>query len=288
MGRTEPEGGVCETPGGGYRPDATAWAATALAAAGLEHEAARARQRLARSQLRDGRVPLLAREPDVHWPTALALLAWQGRPAWEERARAARAFLLQARGEHWAKAAASPVGHDTALTGWAWSSGTHSWVEPTALAVLALRGQGLAEHPRVAEAVLMLLDRQLPAGGWNYGNVSVFGQQLLPTAEATGLALCALEGLVPAEGVERSLAWLEEEAEQSRAPLSLARALLALCAWGRAPADAGRRLRESLGLQRRYGPFATSVLCQMSLAALAAQGAPPLHAAFPPVHGGGA
>ena len=39
------------------------------------------------------------------------------------------------------------------------SSGTHSWVEPTALAVLALRREGLGSHARVQEGVRLLRDR---------------------------------------------------------------------------------------------------------------------------------
>ena len=86
------------------------------------------------------------------------------------------------------------VGHDTTLQGWPWVVGTHSWVEPTAINVLALRSAGQAGHPRCREAVKLLLDRQLPEGGWNYGNTTVLGHVLRPQVQPTGLALAALAG----------------------------------------------------------------------------------------------
>ena len=73
-------------------------------------------------------------------------------------------------------------------------SGTHSWVEPTAINVLALRSADQAGHPRCREAVKLLLDRQLPEGGWNYGNTTVLGHVLRPQVQPTGLALAALAG----------------------------------------------------------------------------------------------
>ena len=42
----------------------------------------------------------------------------------------------------------------------------------------------------------MMLDRQLPHGGWNYGNTYVFGRELRPMPESTGAALTGLAGQV--------------------------------------------------------------------------------------------
>ena len=108
------------------------------------------------------------------------------------------------------------VGHDTTLQGWPWVVGTHSWVEPTAINLLALRSAGQAGHPRCREAVKLLLDRQLPAGGWNYGNTTVLGHVLRPQVQPTGLALAALAGETDIRPkVLRSLEWLEHTLAQT-------------------------------------------------------------------------
>ena len=56
------------------------------------------------------------------------------------------------------------LGHDPTLTGWPWVGGTHSWVEPTSLAVLALRREGLGKHPRVEEGLKVIRDRAIVSG----------------------------------------------------------------------------------------------------------------------------
>jgi hypothetical protein len=75
-------------------------------------------------------------------------------------------------------------------------AGTHSWIEPTALGVIALKAAGHERHERVQEAIRMILDRQLPHGGWNYGNTFVFGRELRPMPESSGAALAGLAGQV--------------------------------------------------------------------------------------------
>ena len=96
--------------------------------------------------------------------------------------RRAAAWLLEQKGNAIAvdTAIGSVVGHDTTLVGWPWVEGTHSWVEPTAMAILALDREGFGDHPRVAEGIRVVLNRALAHGGWNYGNTSVFGRQLRP------------------------------------------------------------------------------------------------------------
>ncbi|MDX1963195.1 MAG: hypothetical protein SFX18_08575 [Pirellulales bacterium] len=82
--------------------------------------------------------------------------------------------------------------HDVELVGWPWVTGTHTWLEPTCLAILALKAHGLGRHPRVREGVTVLFDRILPAGGCNYGNTVVLGQELRAHVQPTGLLLLAL------------------------------------------------------------------------------------------------
>jgi hypothetical protein len=132
------------------------------------------------------------------------------------------------------------IGHDATLVGWPWVTGTHSWIEPTALAVIALTANGLSEHPRTREGVRLLRDRLLPDGGCNYGNTTVLGQVLRPHVQPTGLALLALFGNRDHDGrIARSLEYLEREVNGDTAAASLAYAIWALARYGKAPPVAG-------------------------------------------------
>lgn len=271
--RCLPDGAFPPRPGAGPAVDSTAWAIVALAAAGEEGpQLAPSLGWLAARQLEDGRVPLEPELRDVIWPTPLAMLAWCAAGAHPDRVARAAEFLLRHTGRHWKRKPEDPVAHDTSIPGWPWVLGAHSWIVPTALALLALRRAGRPEHPRVAEAVAMLLDRQLPSGGWNYGNTVVFGQTLRPMPDTTGTALAALAGLISREKVAASIHYLDEAVKRVRTPLSLGWGLLGLAAWNARPAAAVAWIEEALEASGHLGPYETGSLAVLLIAALAPQG----------------
>jgi hypothetical protein len=148
------------------------------------------------------------------------------------------AWLLQSCGETAEDSA--DFGHNAQLVGWSYAEATHSWIEPTALAVAALKAAGQAAHARTREGVRLLVDRQLPAGGCNYGNTQVLGQMLRPHVQPTGIALVALAGEEDASGrVARSIAWLRRSIGQQTTTASLCWGLLGLAAHGVAVPQAG-------------------------------------------------
>ena len=124
----------------------------------------------------------------------MALLLWSTTRPPSGEVAGARRWLLARKGKTDLRRPKRKkvVGHDPRLVGWPWVEATHSWLEPTALAILALCRLGLAGHPRVKAGVELILDRALDSGGWNYGNKSVFGTELRPQPGPTGLALLAL------------------------------------------------------------------------------------------------
>jgi len=81
-------------------------------------------------------------EEKAFWPTSLAVLAWHGSNQHRESQNRAIRFLLDVSGSHWKNMHDSPIQHDTSLRGWSWTEGTHSWIEPTALAIIALELTG--------------------------------------------------------------------------------------------------------------------------------------------------
>ena len=191
-------GGFAAVPGAeAPRPDATAWAVLLLSQLSIDDDGlGEHRNWLQSLQLDDGRVVIDAQHRAAYWPTPVVSLAWLGSPEHRAPLEAAVSFLLGIGGLPTPRHPA--LGHDSTLIGWSWIERTHSWVEPTGMAIMVLRLTGHQEHPRVEEATRLLLDRQLRSGGWNYGNTTAFGQELRPAIDSTGVALCALTGLGPA------------------------------------------------------------------------------------------
>ncbi len=266
------DAGFVGRPGGPFQVDATIWGILALHACGGAHETLeRLRTRLALEQSADGRVSVSRDHPDSYWPTPLAILAWQNSFAHQDSQRRAVRFLLETTGVHFPREPDAPWAHDTMLNGWPWTNDTHSWAEPTAVCVMALRATGHGKHSRVQEAVRMLLDRQLSNGGWNYGNTLMFGKELHPMPESTGAALTALAGVVGRERLARSIAYLQEEVGRLCTPISLGWSLLGLAAWDKWPSNGRSLVERCLVNQSRYGEYDTAALSLLSLGALAGE-----------------
>jgi hypothetical protein len=161
------------------------------------------------------------------------------------------------------------IGHDTTLCAWSWVDGTHSWVEPTAINLLALKACGHAKSDRCREAVHLLCNRAVPSGGWNYGNRETYGVPLRPHLQPTGLALSALAGEASAaREVAAATAYLHSSLNAKVATASLCYGLIGLAAHGEEPQGAARWLESAARrtLQQGVPPY------QLALLALAATG----------------
>lgn len=143
---------------------------------------------------------------EAHWAGSLVLLLHAATGVYDDSTRRALNWLTGARGAesrplarvaHWLSP--GTVEFDAALNGWPWDSGSSSWVEPTAHALMALErysrpsGSSPVEN-RIASGRAMLLERRCRDGGWNYGNRRVLGADLPSHPETTALALMALDG----------------------------------------------------------------------------------------------
>jgi hypothetical protein len=257
---------LAEMPSIGYSPGSKAAAEpTAVAAlAFLTHEryaaAIAAAAELAAMQQENGEVAVRAGEESPGWPTSLAIVAWRAIIASGTRERAAAPYsadvspdrdanasrlateyheriplavswLLVNRGQSVQRS--ETFGHNTELVGWAYAEGTHSWVEPTAFAVLALKAAGREYEAAAREGIAVLIDRQLPGGGLNYGNTYVLGQSTRPHIQPTGIGLLALVGEQDSSGrIAKSVAWLRRNIGSRTTPTSLAWAVLGLAAHG--------------------------------------------------------
>jgi hypothetical protein len=178
------------------------------------------------------------------------MLLWSGLTGYEVQRRLARNWLLGFEGR---PIPITPenrgvLGHDSTLIGWPWVEKTHSWLEPTALAILALCREGLGDHTRVGRGARLILDRAVAGGGWNYGNKAVFGQPLRPQPAPTGIALLALAAsrrANPSPAVSRALDYLHETLPRLRAAVSLGWGVIGLRAHDACPAGAGSWLADA-------------------------------------------
>ena len=120
----------------------------------------------------------------------------------------------------------------------------------------------------------MLIDRTCPGGGWNAGNGVVYGSALAPHPDDTAVALLALNNRTQHPVVHASVKWLERTAPTLTAPWSLAWAILALAAHGRAVGSLISRFSLFLICQAMTTPalWRLSVLLLITPRALAALG----------------
>lgn len=219
----------------GCATEPTALAALALTAYQRLDTALEAANYLKSYQNESGSIGVRPELPEPCWSTSLAVLAWSAidRRRFDQQIRHGLQWILSIEGNQLKPS--EQVGHDTTLVAWPWVDGTHSWIEPTALNVLTLKAAGLGDHPRTRQAVRLLLDRQLPGGGCNYGNTKVLGQTLRPHVQPTGLAMLALAGAQSGEQViRRSLSYLRRSITEQTATASLCWALIGLAAHGEA------------------------------------------------------
>lgn len=262
----------------GYHPDAspatepTSLSAIALATHGKTDAANKATEWLASLQTEEGSLGIGQEETTPRWPTSLAVLAWIAVNAsrYSKQITAAINWTLSIRGKPVEQTA--DFRHNMQLVAWPWIEGTHSWIEPTALHVRALKAAGYNEHPRTREAIELLVDRQLPSGGCNYGNTEVMGQALLPHVQPTGLAMLALAGESDEQGrIDRSLSYLKQTLSARTTTASLCWGLLGLSAHDQRPADADLWLESAYGrtIRRDRAPYKFALL---ALAASAVKG----------------
>ena len=256
---------------------ATAWVILCLEAYKTHRDIVfAARAKLRSSQEANGSIPLSAEHPEAFWPTFPSALALSGDPEYKRAHAKAINFLISTTGRHSQNIKGDPTGHDLMIQGWPWIDQTHSWVEPTSIAVRALTESGFTHHDRTQDGIKLLLDRQLTGGGWNYGNTTVYGQQLNPMTAPTGMALWALGEHVKISQVEQSLEYLKGQLSSLKTPLSLGWALKGLFSWG-IEVDDGYELAVScLSRQQKYGAYNTSqaAILLLAMAMMDIQGAP--------------
>jgi len=210
--RANEDGGFAPSQGAS-EPEPTAIAALAL---GADPVGEKARSWLRAHQRRDGTWAPVAGPPrPTITATALAALALEHG---DERTRA-----LDALGR-----LRAPVLAPSPLRGWGWTPRMFGWVEPTAWAMLALKRHRPNARGLIDDGERVLADRECVGGGWNYGNRTVYRQDLGPYVQTTAVALISLQGSEQRDLVDRSLHLLRARWRDEAGALSTAMTVLAL------------------------------------------------------------
>lgn len=254
----------------------SALAALALVGHGRLKESASVGEFLVGIQAPDGSVGVRSGEETPRWPTSLAILAWLAIDKTAHSDSIARAFRW-AQSIEGERLQTDEVSHNGMLAAWPWVEkgnvagprGTHSWLEPSALFVIAFKALGMSDHARTREAVELLVDRILPKGGCNYGNTFVLGQELRPHVQPSGIATLALRNEFDVRHkIKLTLDYLTGSVTSETTTASLAWALLGLAAHGRAPKDSDKLLAQAYDRTAKRGKS----LHKIALLALAALG----------------
>lgn len=147
------------------------------------------------------------------------------------------------------------LGIDPALRGWPWMPGQASWVEPTAITMLALAGEPFAAQAgdRLKEAVRYLEDRRCDTGGWNVGNPIMLGAPLPPRVHPTAWTLLAFSAVAPQAILPQDVAALKDEMRRDGSTSGLALGLLVLSRLGQDDEESRRRLLASQGDDGSWG-----------------------------------
>lgn len=197
-------------------------------------------QFLLKSQLSNGGWPAFLGDSEGSWATALTLCTLNSTGDFAASRDKALHWLNAERGRegHWFwrwkfKTADRNVRFDPDKYGWPWISGSASWVIPTAFSVIAIKqftvcNRSEESEKRIHLGVEMLLDRACVDGGWNSGNSVVYDVALRPHVEATAIALLALQDEKRTDVIQKSLAWLKQNAGGIDSVSSLAWCILSL------------------------------------------------------------
>lgn len=240
LGLQGADGGWGSTADRPSNSEATALASLALAGgdaagAGLDW--------LVTHQRPDGGWPWTTEIDAPSWASSLALtaLAEAGRDREAVRrgvdwllAQEGRSFDWRLRLREWLSGHQT-IELDSTLTGWPWAAATFSWIEPTAFSLIALKTAGSPSRrarSRMREAEKMILDRECPGGGWNYGNGRVLDVDLEPYPDTTALALLGLQGADAGAAVERGLRVLDRLTEETGSGLALCLGAICRRAYG--------------------------------------------------------
>jgi hypothetical protein len=211
------------------------------------------------------------------WTTPIAVLALSSFQDQREHALRAVKWILTQEGRKpgWVASllvrlslAKKMTELDPYLSGWSWTAGAFSWVEPTSYSLMALKKlkrslAGTNCEERIRQGELLIYDRMCESGGWNYGNSRVLGEALWPYPDVTAVALIALQDRAGSEANQTSLRALFAMMREAASGAALGWGILCLTLYNRDVGEWKRILVKNFEKTRFLGetkPVALAVL----------------------------
>ena len=203
------------------------------------------------SQHQDGGWGINEDDPESGWHTAWALIALKhSNPSNDSIVRAVEWLSYVSTYQFTQDELRDPkiLVSDTAVAlSWPWLPGQGCWIEPTALAVLALEGlaQSQVATTRMRAAFDYFHQNRTPIGGWGLGNAGPYETVVLPDAYRTALVLMALARVQPKEIQSNDLSALRQDMQQDPCILSLSSGLVALKTLGEYDHDISSQITDN-------------------------------------------
>ena len=159
---------------------------------------------------------------------------------------------------------------DPFLSGWSWTAGAFSWVEPTSYSLMALKNlkrslDGTNCEERIRQGEMLIYDRMCENGGWNYGNSRVLGEALWPYPDVTAEALIALQDRAAKEANQKSLRALENMMREAPSGTALSWGVLCLALYNRDVEEWKKILVKSFEKTRFLGETKALALALLAL-----------------------
>ena len=222
---------------------------------------------LLQHQKDDGSWPLSDASKQSSWTTPIAVLALLSFQDQRQHALKAAKWILTQEGRKPGRIASVLVRLslvekmtelDPYLSGWPWTAGAFSWVEPTSYSVMALKklkqslvGTNCGE--RIRQGEMLIYDRMCEKGGWNYGNSRVLGETLWPYPDVTAIALVALQDRATSEANQTSLRALDAMLREAGSGTALGWGILCLTLYNQDVAEWKRILVKNFEKTRFLG-----------------------------------
>jgi hypothetical protein len=196
----------------------------------------------------DGGWGFSSNDPESAWPTAWAVLALTRSGKATNISDLAIQWLLNVKTLQLSKdtiqAGQKILTIDLSLRGWPWLPGEAAWVEPTALALMALESSsGIDAAARRKDGLRFIQDRRCPGGGWNVGSPVMFSSALPGRVHPTAWVLLALSKMAPGNIRSEDIKLLRAEMHRDGGAQGLAWGLLALRTMREDDAPAEARLK---------------------------------------------
>ena len=234
---------------------------------------------LLQHQKDDGSWPLSDASKQSSWTTPIAVLTLLSFQDQRDHALRAAKWILTQEGRKpswvasvlvWLSLVKKRGELDPYLSGWSWTAGAFSWVEPTSYSVMALKklkqslvGTNCGE--RIRQGEMLIYDRMCENGGWNYGNSRVLGEALWPYPDVTAIALVALQDRATSEANQRSLRALDAMLREAGSGIALGWGILCLTLYQQDVGEWKRILVKNFEKTRFLGETKSVALALLSL-----------------------